>query len=115
MTDIVEEIARAIYGVSHKICCGEGPAADDESWRSYLPEARIAYEVMARSDGELVERLWSATKHGDEDHHTWLRDAYTAFFAGEPVPAPRGRGNKEARIAELEAQVAALRGSGHEG
>lgn len=52
-----------------------------------------------RSD--LVERLFAATAHGDEDHRAWLLEAYTAFFADRPVPAPRGKGNKEAEIERL--------------
>ena len=57
---------------------------------------------------ELVERLFEATAHGDADHRAWLREAYTAFFSGKPVPAPRGKGNKEAKIAALLSQVEQL-------
>lgn len=59
------------------------------------------WPAETRVPEELVERLWLATKHGDADHQQWLRDAFTAFFAGQPVPAPRGKGNKEALIASL--------------
>ena len=64
--------------------------------------------ATAAPEKEIVGRLWRATAHGDDDHRAWLLEAYTAFFAGQPVPAPRGLGNKEARIKELEAQVTAL-------
>lgn len=57
---------------------------------------------------EMVERLFSAIAHGDEDHRAWLREAISAFYIGDPVPPPRGDGRKVARIAELERQVAAL-------
>jgi hypothetical protein len=53
----------------------------------------------------LVERLFLALKHGDQDHQDWLREAITAFYADQPVPAPRGSGNKERRIATLEAAL----------
>jgi hypothetical protein len=59
-------------------------------------------------DAGLVERLWLATKHGDEEHQAWLRDAYAAFFAGQPVPEPRGQGRKEAAILSLTARNKAL-------
>jgi hypothetical protein len=59
--------------------------------------------------GDLCERLLLAIQHGDEEHRAWLRDAIDAFFTGEPVPAPRGGGRKEARIKALEAENARLR------
>ncbi len=49
----------------------------------------------------LIERLFEATKHGDGDHRRWLKDAFTAFFSGQPVPALYGKGNKERKIDEL--------------
>jgi hypothetical protein len=53
--------------------------------------------------------LFQALRHGDADHQDWLADAISAFFARTPIPAPRGQGNKERRIAELEAQLADAR------
>lgn len=64
---------------------------------------------MTAKANTLVERLWAATAHGDEEHRVWLREAYDAFFANRPVPAPRGRGKKEARILALEAEIQKLR------
>jgi uncharacterized coiled-coil protein SlyX len=61
---------------------------------------------MTTDDKDLVETLFAATAHGDPEHRAWLHEAYTEFFAGRPVPKCRGRGNKEARIAELEAKLA---------
>jgi hypothetical protein len=51
---------------------------------------------------EIIESLHAAIAHGDEDHRAWLKDAINAHFAGQPIPAPRGMGTKERRIAELE-------------
>ncbi len=49
-----------------------------------------------------VATLFDAIQHGDAEHREWLRQAIDAHFAGEPVPEPRGKGRKEARIAVLE-------------
>lgn len=57
----------------------------------------------------LVERLHSAIKHGDQDHRDWLLEAIGAFFVGQPIPEPRGKGNKEAEITRLQADNADLR------
>ena len=56
-----------------------------------------------------TESLFQAISHGDEEHRSWLKDAIEAHFAGHPTPAVRGSGNKEARIAELEKQLAEIR------
>lgn len=70
-----------------------------------MVEAFIAGASVREAD---VGRLFAALKHGDQDHQDWLREAIKAHFAGKPVPAPRGQGNKEKRIAELEADVGRL-------
>lgn len=61
---------------------------------------------VAETDRErlqkLISTLWDATKHGDEDHRQWLKDAINAHFVGEPVPEPYGKGNKEAEIERLQ-------------
>lgn len=59
-------------------------------------------------EDEMVERLHAATAHGDQEHRDWLHAAYTAFFAGQPVPAPRGSGRKEKLIREQAAEITAL-------
>ncbi len=56
----------------------------------------------------MVARLFDALKHGDDEHRAWLKGAINAFFEGRPIPAPRGSGNKAARITALEADKAAL-------
>lgn len=47
--------------------------------------------------------LFDAIQHGDDEHKAWLKQAIADHFAGKAVEPPRGKGNKEARIAELEA------------
>jgi hypothetical protein len=54
---------------------------------------------------DKVSTLFAAIQHGDKDHRAWLKEAIDAHFAGNPVPAPRGSGRKEQRIAELEAAL----------
>lgn len=49
--------------------------------------------------------LFDAIKHGDDDHKAWLQ--IVAHFAGKPVPAPRGGGNKDAIIASQSAAIEA--------
>ena len=41
---------------------------------------------------ELSDRLFRAIEHGDQEHREWLREALDCFFAGQPVPPPRGGG-----------------------
>jgi hypothetical protein len=55
------------------------------------------------------EELWKALAHGDEDHRLWLKEAIECFIADQPVPSPRGSGNKEKRIYELEEEVKQLK------
>ncbi len=64
-------------------------------------------------------RLYKTIKHGDKEHRAWLREACDCFFAGKPVPPPRGRGSREtteaerdrlqARVEELEAEQAGVK------
>lgn len=56
---------------------------------------------------EVIQGLYDALAHGDEEHRAWLREAITAHFSGKPIPPPRGSGSKEAlekRNAELEGE-----------
>jgi hypothetical protein len=45
-------------------------------------------------DQETIDRLYAAIAHGDDEHRAWLREAVDNFFAGKPVPPPRGKGTK---------------------
>jgi hypothetical protein len=119
--EAVERAARAIFEQNEQraIEASEELSADPSMWLTWdtaNEPTREPYRRMARAaleagsgDGGLIERLHAATAHGDDDHRVWLLEAYTAFFAGEPVPEPRGTGNKEARIAALEIENAQLR------
>lgn len=69
-----------------------------------------AKTVDLGDDRLLVEKLHAATAHGDQEHRDWLLAAYKAFFAGKPVPAPRGSGRKEKLIREQADRIATLRG-----
>lgn len=53
--------------------------------------------------------LFDAIQHGDAEHRAWLKAAIAAHFAGQPVPPTAGSGNKEKRIADLEAENRAMR------
>lgn len=70
--------------------------------RHYLVGGHIAeaLEAIAACEAEAGERLFEAIQHGDDEHRAWLKEAITAFFAGEPVPQPRGKGTKERLLAE---------------
>lgn len=53
----------------------------------------------------LSASLWQAIQHGDAEHRAWLNEAISAHFAGQPIPTPRGSGNKEAVITSLQAEL----------
>jgi len=54
----------------------------------------IQYETprMTREARAAVERFAKAILHGNDDHRDWLLEAASAFNAGIPLPAPRGKG-----------------------
>ena len=54
---------------------------------------------------QCTASLWDAIKHGDDEHRVWLKEAIDAHFAGEVIPEPRGKGRKEAEIADLRDQL----------
>jgi hypothetical protein len=89
----------------HVEICGSGRMCPISAV-SYRPKRAL---TPTPPKGDLCERLLLAIQHGDEEHRAWLRDAIDAFFTGEPVPAPRGGGRKEARIKAMEAENARLR------
>lgn len=71
-----------------------------------------ALDTQERTIGELRERegsLFNAIKHGDEEHRQWLKTAIDAHFAGDRVPPPTGKGNKEAALAERDRTITELR------
>jgi hypothetical protein len=107
---MVERVARAISDAAWNEMRAQGFSGgwDHDELGRKLAQAAIDAIISTGDDAGLVERLWLATKHGDEEHQAWLRDAYTAFFAGEPVPEPRGQGRKEAAILSLTARNKAL-------
>lgn len=76
-----------------------------EGWDAYSDTFAAA---MSRAPDPQVASLHAAIQHGDEEHRVWLKEAIDAHFAGRPVPEPRGKGNKEARIASLEAALGDL-------
>ena len=43
----------------------------------------------------LVDQLYDAIAHGDEDHRAWLKEVIENHFNGLPVPPPRGKGTDE--------------------
>jgi hypothetical protein len=47
-----------------------------------------------------VERFAIAILHGDDEHREWLLEAAREFIAGRPIPPARGKGIKDARIAD---------------
>jgi hypothetical protein len=48
--------------------------------------------ALAQSDAEPVQAFAKAVLHGDDEHKAWLLEAAGAFIAGNPLPAPRGKG-----------------------
>ncbi len=64
-------------------------------------------------DTDTRTALWKSLAHGDDDHRQWLGEAIEAFFTDQPVPPPYGSGNKEALIAQLQAENASLRNGFH--
>lgn len=38
---------------------------------------------------DVIDQLYEALAHGDDEHRAWLREAIDNFFAGKPVPPPR--------------------------
>lgn len=57
----------------------------------------------------VIQGLYDALKHGDDEHKQWLKEAITAWYDDLPIPEPRGNGNKEKRIAELEREIRELK------
>jgi hypothetical protein len=49
---------------------------------------------LERLMGE-VRAFAKAVLHGDDEHKAWLLEAAEAFIAGEPLPAPRGKGTRQ--------------------
>jgi hypothetical protein len=80
-----------------------------ERVREKHPKARIAahniYDATTIAREGFRTGLFTALKHGDDEHQAWLKEAIDAYAAGRPIPAVRGLGTKEKRIAELEARV----------
>ena len=77
--------------------------------------AHLRAEADLAAARDRVDTLFDAIKHGDADHREWLERAIAAHFAGEPVPAPTGKGNTEAMRDELQhaqAREARLREAG---
>lgn len=42
----------------------------------------------------LVDTLFDAVAHGDQEHRDWLKEAIDNHFKGLPVPPPRGKGTQ---------------------
>jgi hypothetical protein len=59
-------------------------------------------------DEQMIEGLFAAIAHGDEDHRAWLHEAIVAFAAGKPVPPPRGQGRTATAHALMAAKVAEM-------
>ena len=76
--DMIERVARAIYAESYRRCCnGESPAPDDESWESYIGEARAAIEAMRKPTEEMREAGFAS-----------IEIVETSYGAGIPLSAP---------------------------
>lgn len=108
-----------VYGGGSHLGCISSPA-DDLSEDDYgedsesaanaalivaLVNAAPALLSTIRSLQAQTSSLFTAIKHGDDDHQAWLAEAIAAHFAGEPVPEPRGGGRKDALIRSLQAKV----------
>jgi hypothetical protein len=112
MTTDSERVEAALREEISRQTDGDWPIEDTDVVDCEIDFAALARAAIASlssipAQQEDRERLFQALRHGDEDHQAWLREAIEAFAAGHPTPAPRGQGNKEKRIAELEAQLAA--------
>ena len=46
--------------------------------------------------------LYEKTKHGDQEHQDWLKEACVNFFEGKEVPAPRGSDTKDRLYKEIQ-------------
>jgi hypothetical protein len=55
-------------------------------------ELQALRKLPAQSDAEPVQAFAKAVLHGDDEHKAWLLEAAGAFIAGNPLPAPRGKG-----------------------
>jgi hypothetical protein len=51
--------------------------------------------ALAQSGAEPVRAFAKAVLHGDDEHKAWLLEAAEAFIAGNPSPAPRGKGTQQ--------------------
>lgn len=80
----------------------------DEQERTLERQLAEARETPPRWQ-PFVIAFARAILHGDMEHRGWLLEAADAFVAGMPIPEARGGGNKEARIAKLERQLAEAR------
>lgn len=107
------KIATALYDTFNTARLSEHPE-DAPQYGAYADRLRHWLQVQGlaiTADTEqtkLIGTLFDAIKHGDDDHKTWLKEAIDAHFAGQPVPRPRGQGNKEKLIGELREAGSAL-------
>jgi diadenosine tetraphosphatase ApaH/serine/threonine PP2A family protein phosphatase len=67
-----------------------GQSADHR--QALIREEEGGFARGVRDTSNLVDTLFGAIKHGDEEHQAWLREAINCHFDGRPVPAPRGLG-----------------------
>jgi hypothetical protein len=49
-------------------------------------EQMVRHMVEGLGMTDTADRLFEATKHGDEKHQAWLQSALRAFFSGADVP-----------------------------
>jgi hypothetical protein len=95
----IERVARAICRVKHddpdrRMPLSENPPDGQSVWTAYRRQAQAVIAAISPSNAEPVRAFAKAVLHGDDEHKAWLLEASEAFIAGEPLPAPRGKGTQ---------------------
>ena len=90
-----EEEAREIIAAWHAHCVGtsRGTQHTFEWLETAIAAALARRDATAR---EYWDTLFDAIKHGNQDHHDWLKKAIEDHRAGRTVERPRGLNTADA-------------------
>jgi hypothetical protein len=99
-----------IWECARGVCDGTKSDAECDycDGRGFIGKEALLFEGSNELLGVDALKLYEAIKHGDDEHKVWLKEAILAYFRNEPVPEPRGKGNKEVKIDILENKIELL-------